>query len=60
MAMDKNLTLKSDKQVVDMKNTHSQDDIKISTFVKSMQTGVKIPTNLDYKKAQGDHLVEKH
>ncbi|TCL10600.1 hypothetical protein EV198_1630 [Roseivirga ehrenbergii] len=58
--MDKNLTSKPDKKVVDMENTNPQDDIKISTFVKSMQTGVRIPTDLDYKKAQGDHLVEKH
>ena len=37
-----------------------EDNIKISPFVKSMQTGVKIPADLDYKKDYGDHLAEKY
>ena len=37
-----------------------KDDIEISPFVKSMQTGVKIPADFDYKKAYGDYLAEKY
>ncbi len=38
----------------------SKDDIEISSFVKSMATGVKLPEDFDYKKAYGDYLLEKH
>ena len=37
-----------------------KDDIEISPFVKSMQTGVKIPADFNYKKAYGDYLAEKY
>lgn len=36
------------------------DDIEISPFVKSMSTGVKMPTNLEYKKEYIDFLMEKY
>lgn len=48
------------KTLIDTEDAFSQDNIKISPFVKSMQTGVKIPADLDYKKAYGDHLAEKY
>jgi len=38
----------------------SNDDIEISPFVKSMQSGVSIPANFDYKKAYGKYLTEKY
>ncbi|WP_339694319.1 DUF6364 family protein [uncultured Roseivirga sp.] len=48
------------KTLIDKEDASSQDNIKISPFVKSMQTGVKIPADLDYKKDYGDHLAEKY
>lgn len=36
------------------------DDIKISPFVKSLQTGVHLPADFDYKKEYGDYLAEKY
>jgi len=48
------------KTLVDTDNNQSENDIKISPFVKSMQTGVKIPADLDYKKAYGDYLAKKY
>ncbi len=36
------------------------EDLEISPFVKSMATGKKIPTDLDYKKEYTDHLLEKY
>ncbi len=41
-------------------NENTSDDIEISPFVKSMSTGVKIPTELDHKKVYSDHLAQKH
>ncbi len=48
------------KTLVDADNQQLEGDIKISPFVKSMQTGVNIPADLDYKKIYGDHLIEKY
>ncbi len=48
------------KSLIDTDNIQSQNDIEISPFVKSMQTGVKLPADLDYKKAYGDYLSEKY
>lgn len=48
------------KSIVDKEPTNPDDDIKISPFVKSMRTGVKIPSDFDYKKAYGDYLSEKY
>jgi len=36
------------------------DDIQISPFVKSMSSGVNIPTNLDYKSEYSNYLTEKY
>lgn len=38
----------------------SETDIEISPFVKSMKTGVKIPSDYDYKKDYRDYLSEKY
>lgn len=48
------------KSIVDKEPTNPDNDIKISPFVKSMRTGVKIPADFDYKKAYGDYLSEKY
>lgn len=36
------------------------NEIKISTFVKSMSTGVHLPVDIDSKEAYYDHLSEKY
>ena len=36
------------------------DEIDISPFVKSMATGVKIPTDIDDKTVYADHLIERY
>lgn len=48
------------KTLTETDNQQAENDIKISPFVKSMQTGVKIPADFDYKKAYGDYLAEKY
>ncbi len=48
------------KSIVDTDKTETKDEIEISPFVKSLQTGVKIPTDFDYKEAYGDYLAEKY
>jgi hypothetical protein len=84
--MDKKLTLKLDKAVIDKAkdyaSTHkrslsrmiesylkalinkdadkSEKEIKISPYIKSMQTGIKLPKNLDYKREYGDFIEEKY
>ena len=41
-------------------NGGSDDEIEISPFVKSLQTGVNIPADLDYKKEYHKYLTEKY
>ena len=48
------------KTLVDTDSHKSLNDIKISSFVKSMKTGVNLPSDLDYKKSYGDYLSEKY
>ena len=48
------------KSLVDTDNYQGRDDIKISPFVKSMRTGVKLPADLDHKKVYGEYLAEKY
>ncbi len=38
------------KTLIDSEKTPFDTDFEISPFVKSMQTGVKIPADYDYKK----------
>lgn len=38
----------------------SKDDIQISPFVKSLSSGVHIPSDFDYKNEYYDHLSDKH
>ncbi|MCB9227912.1 MAG: DUF6364 family protein [Chitinophagales bacterium] len=39
---------------------NESDEFEISPFVKSIATGVEIPTDLDYKKEYSDYLMKKH
>ncbi len=39
---------------------NNEDDFEISPFVKSISTGVRIPTDLDYKSEYLTHMTEKH
>ncbi len=48
------------KSLIDKDSKESDDNFEISPFVKSMQTGVKIPADFDYKKAYTDYLMEKY
>ncbi|MDZ4148912.1 MAG: DUF6364 family protein [Flavobacteriaceae bacterium] len=48
------------KSLINRENLIKEDDIKISPFVKSMSTGIKIPVDMDYKSEILNHLEEKH
>nr|WP_321453069.1 DUF6364 family protein [uncultured Carboxylicivirga sp.] len=48
------------KSLIDKENKPSDNDIEISPFVRSMKTGVKLPSDFDYKKEYGDYLAEKY
>jgi hypothetical protein len=48
------------KSIIDKDSPETDEEIEISPFVKSMATGVKLPKDLDYKKAYGDYLSEKY
>jgi len=48
------------KSLIDKEDKRSDNDFEISPFVKSMQTGVKLPSDFDYKKEYGDYLSEKY
>lgn len=48
------------KSLIDTDKTEAKDAIKISPYVKSLQTGVKIPADFDYKKDYGNYLAEKY
>lgn len=48
------------KSLIDKNSNTPEDDFEISPFIKSMQTGVKIPADFDYKNAYSDYLTEKY
>ncbi|MFA9388698.1 MAG: DUF6364 family protein [Prolixibacteraceae bacterium] len=48
------------KSLTDDDFANENDEIKISPFVKSMKSGVKIPVDFDDKKEYGDYLSEKY
>jgi hypothetical protein len=37
-----------------------ENELEISSFVKSMSTGTEIPNDLDYKKEYSNYLTQKH
>jgi hypothetical protein len=48
------------KSLINKDKVDIGDEIEISPFVKSMQTGVKIPHNFDYKEEYGQYLADKY
>ena len=48
------------KSLLSNENQHNEDDFEITPFVKSLKSGVKIPTDYDDKKGYGDYLSEKY
>lgn len=48
------------KSLVNTDKTETKNVIEISPFVKSLQTGVKIPADYNYKEAYTDYLAEKY
>lgn len=41
-------------------DSKNDSTIEISPFVKSLSSGKKIPTDLDYKKEYSEHLLKKY
>ena len=48
------------KTLINTDNDQSNDNIEISPFVKSMQSGIKLPADFDYKQEYGNYLTEKY
>ena len=48
------------KSLINRDKNENESDIEISPFVKSMSTGIKIPSDLDYKSEILVHLEDKH
>ena len=48
------------KTLIDKETPQSDSDIEISPYIKSMRTGIKLPTDYDYKKVYGDYLAQKY
>jgi hypothetical protein len=48
------------KSLINQDKRKNEDDFEISPFVKSMSTGVRIPSDLDYKSEYLNHMAEKY
>lgn len=48
------------KAITNEEQTIKDDDFEISPFINSLRTGVKLPSDLDYKKEYGEYLSEKY
>ncbi len=48
------------RTLINRDKNDDESDLEISPFVKSMATGVNIPSDLDYKSEILNHLIEKH
>ncbi|MEA3446524.1 MAG: DUF6364 family protein [Bacteroidota bacterium] len=48
------------KSLINRDKNDDESDLEISPFVKSMSTGVNIPSDFDYKSEIFNHLIEKH
>jgi len=46
--------------LVSTDNTSSENKIEISSYVKSMSSGIQIPVDIDAKKEYSDYLSEKY
>jgi hypothetical protein len=51
--------IKEAKQFADQHPLADQN-LKVTPFVKSMSTGIKVPSDLDYKKEYSDFLIKKY
>lgn len=48
------------KSLINRDKNDNDSEIEISPFVKSISTGIKIPSDLDYKAEILNHLEDKH
>ena len=48
------------KSLIERDSYGKEDDFEISPYVKSIQTGVRIPADYDYKKDYSDYLTKKY
>jgi uncharacterized protein YfcZ (UPF0381/DUF406 family) len=48
------------RTLVDKEKSEDENEIEISSYVKSMRTGVKLPVDFDYKKEHADYLADKY
>jgi hypothetical protein len=48
------------KSLINQHKRKNENDFEISPFVKSMSTGVRIPSDLDYKSEYLNHMAEKY
>ncbi|MEH6515003.1 MAG: DUF6364 family protein [Maribacter arcticus] len=61
-ASDKKLSLSRivEAYLQSLTSEKNEADFEISPFVKSIATGISIPTDLDYKEGYSDYLMEKY
>lgn len=61
-ASDKKLSLSRivEAYLQSLTSEKNENDFEISPFVKSIATGISVPTDLDYKTGYSDYLVEKY
>lgn len=48
------------KDLITQKESEKYEEVKISSFVKSMSSGKSLPADLDHKAEYQQHLKEKH
>ncbi len=48
------------KSLIDRDASDQDDHVRVSPFIKSMATGVKMPAGFDAKQEYGDYLSEKY
>ncbi len=48
------------KSLINREPNKDKDEIQISPFVRSLSSGVNIPSDYDYKKEYRDYLSEKY
>ena len=46
--------------LLNAQSPENKNEIEITPFVKSLKTGVKVPSDLDDKKEYGDYLMDKY
>ena len=48
------------QSLIHTENTESNNTIEISPFVKSLKSGIKLPSDYDYKKEYRNYVMEKY